>query len=89
MKNQYRGGYCLKGGGGRLGQFADLKGGGLDKKEVNTPMRTIVLVVSLIMLRIWDISFLTELYTVFSYEKTFVNVAHAGKWIAKFPHMVL
>ena len=27
MKNQYRGGNCLKRGGG-LGQFADLKGGG-------------------------------------------------------------
>ena len=52
MKNQYRGGYCLKkGGGGWLGQFSDLKGG-LDKKEVNTPMRTMVLVFFQIMLRI-------------------------------------
>ena len=32
MKNQYRGGNCLKRGGG-LGQFADLGGGGLGKKE--------------------------------------------------------
>ena len=30
MKNQYRGGIAYKGG---LGQFADLRGGGLGKKE--------------------------------------------------------
>ena len=47
MKNQYRGGNCLKGGG--LRQFADLKGGGLARKRgvvflkgggVDTPMHT-------------------------------------------------
>ena len=32
MKNQYRGGDCLKKRGGGLGQFAYLKGG-LSKKE--------------------------------------------------------
>ena len=30
MKNQYIGGHCLKKGG--LGQFADLRGGGLENR---------------------------------------------------------
>ena len=45
MKNQYRGGHCLKRG---LGQFADLSGGLARKREVvflrgwgvDTPMHT-------------------------------------------------
>ena len=48
LKNQYIGGLPKKGGGG-LGQFVDLRGGGLGKKEgvvflrgggVDTPMPT-------------------------------------------------
>ena len=46
-KKQYRGEDCLRRSGGGLGQFADLWGGGLSKKEgvvflrgVDTPIHT-------------------------------------------------
>ena len=41
MKNQYREGDCLKWGGGGLGHFADLRGGG-GFEGVNIPMHTML-----------------------------------------------
>ena len=39
MKNQYRGGDCLKTG---VGQLADLSGGLARKRGVDTPMHTMI-----------------------------------------------
>ena len=61
MKNQYKGGNCLKDGGG-LGQFADLRGGAWQERGVvfltggegDTPVHTMIK-----MILIWSLSFPT------------------------------